>query len=366
MKLHLYFARRFFTTLFAIFGIFLLFMVLLDLVDQIRRFDHGEIGFRQALGLAVLNTPTALYSMLPLIVMLATLALYLALARSSELVVSRASGRSALRSLIAPVASAFLAGLVTVAVLNPIVAGMSKQYETLRANYSDRAASVLSLGKDGLWLRQGGEDGQMVIRAAQSNLDGTVLSDVTFIALDDMAGPQFRIDAQTAELRDGSWLLTNTKRWDLSASVSNPELTAVVSDRTDLPTELTRDRIRDSFGTPSSIPIWELPAFVEDLRKAGFSALRHEVWMHMELALPAFYVAMVMIAAGFTMRHTRFGKTGVMVMSALGVGLALFFLRSFAQVLGESGQIPVLMSAWAPPIIGILFSLGLVLHLEDG
>ena len=73
-----------------------------------------------------------------------------------------------------------------------------------------------------------------------------------------------------------------------------------------------------------------------------------------------------LIAAGFTMRHARFGKTGQMVLLALAGGFSIFFLRNFAQVLGDNGQIPVYLAAWSPPVAAILLSLGLLLHLEDG
>ena len=86
----------------------------------------------------------------------------------------------------------------------------------------------------------------------------------------------------------------------------------------------------------------------------------------MELALPLMLAAMVLVGAGFTMRHTRFGKTGMMVLFALLAGFALFFLRNFAQVLGNNGQIPVLLAAWSPPVAATLLSLGFLLHLEDG
>ena len=42
------------------------------------------------------------------------------------------------------------------------------------------------------------------------------------------------------------------------------------------------------------------------------------------------------------------------------------FLRNFAQALGDSGQIPVLLAAWSPPLAAVMLSLGLLLHLEDG
>ena len=86
----------------------------------------------------------------------------------------------------------------------------------------------------------------------------------------------------------------------------------------------------------------------------------------MELSLPLLLAAMVLVGAGFTMRHTRFGRTGLMVMLALGMGFSLYFIRNFAQILGENGQIPILLAAWGPPIAALLLPLGLLLHWEDG
>jgi lipopolysaccharide export system permease protein len=86
----------------------------------------------------------------------------------------------------------------------------------------------------------------------------------------------------------------------------------------------------------------------------------------MELAQPLLLAAMVLMAAGFTMRHARFGKTGQMVLLALLCGFLIFFLRNFAQVLGVNGQIPVVLAAWTPPVAATFLALGLLLHLEDG
>ncbi|WP_212524690.1 LPS export ABC transporter permease LptG [Actibacterium sp. MT2.3-13A] len=364
MRLHFYFARKFALTLLAVTTVFLLILMLLDVVDQIRRFDIGTISVGQATRLAALSVPSALYGILPLIVILSTLALFLKLARTSELVVTRASGRSALRALGAPLATAFATGLLCVAVLNPIVAATQKEYERLSDEYRHGTRNVLSISREGLWLRQGGPEGQMVIRAVRANLDGTRLYDVTFLAFAPKAGPVWRIEAREAELTAGAWEITEAKRWTFDTA--NPEAGATQHAHLSLPSDLTRDRIRDSFGTPSAIPIWQLPDFIASLKRAGFSARQHEVWLQMELALPALFVAMMMIGAAFTMRHTRFGRTGIMVMGALGLGLALFFLRNFAQILGENGQIPVALAAWSPPVIGIMMALALILHMEEG
>ncbi len=215
---------------------------------------------------------------------------------------------------------------------------------------ADRGAgadSALSVSREGLWLRQGDLNGQTVIRAARANLDGTVLYGVTFLHFTRDGTPQLRIRAETARLSLRSWVLTNAKRWDLTQT--NPELTAETVPELSVATSLTRNQILDSFGTPSSIPIWELPGFIGRLEQAGFSARKHKVWLQMELAMPLIMVAMVLVGASFTMRHTRFGRTGLMVLLALGLGFGLYFIRNFAQVLAENGQIPIALQHWGHP-----------------
>ena len=365
MTLTLYIARRFMGMFLRVFGIFLGIMMLIETIDQLRKFPNADLGIADAVYMAALTVPESLYRILPLIMILTAIALFLGLARSSELVVVRAAGRSGLRFLMAPVGASLAIGMFTVAVLNPLVAATSKKYDTLRAELGGEGGSVMSVSEDGLWMRQGNDTGQSVIKAARANPDGTALHDVTFITFAPDGTPSERIEAAQALLMPGEWVLTGAKRWPLTGA--NPERDASLPlGELRLATDLTQDRIRDSFGAPSAIAFWDLPRYITALERAGFSARSHRVWMQMELALPLLMASMVLIAAGFTMRHARFGKTGSMVLLALLGGFLIFFLRNLAQVLGENGQIPVLMAAWIPPVAAALFALGLLLHLEDG
>ncbi|QUS35620.1 LPS export ABC transporter permease LptG [Falsirhodobacter algicola] len=363
MILSLYVARRFLRMTARIFLIFFAILMLIDMLDQLRRFS-GQIGLRRAAELSLLHVPANIYTILPLILALGAIALFLGLARSSELVVVRAAGRSALRFLAAPVVTTLLLGIVLVAVLNPIAAATSNRYETLSAQLRHGSAQVLSVSAEGLWLRQGGSEGQTVIRAQRTNTDGTALTGVTILTFDADGALAQRIAASRAVLDQGAWNLTEAKIWDLSDP--NPEADARVMDSFTLPSTLTPDTIRDGFRDPTEISIWDLPRYIRGLEEAGFQAREHRVWLQSELALPVFLAAMVLIAAAFTMRHARLGRTGPKVMFALLLAFGAFFLRSFAQVLGDNGQIPVLLAAWTPPVATVLASIGLLLHLEDG
>ncbi|WP_322865602.1 LPS export ABC transporter permease LptG [Aquicoccus sp. G2-2] len=365
MRLHFYVARKFLWTLGGLFTVLFILQMLIDLIEQVRRLDNTEASFTDTLGMTLLNVPSGVYQLLPLMAILSAVALFIGLARSSELVAVRAVGRSGIKVLIAPAIVALLIGGVSVSMFNPIVAATSKRYHELLQRYRTGGEAVFSISAEGLWLRQGGPEGQTVIRATAANQDASELYDVTFVSYAPGNGPTKRIEAREATLKDGHWTLSGAKVWPLSGTV-NPEAGATTHAQLDLPSTLTSERIRETFGQPNAISVWDMPRFIRQLEQAGFSARRQLVWLQVELARPLFLIAMVLIGAAFTMRHARQGGTGTAVLLSLLLGFGLYFIRNFAQILGENGQLPVILAAWAPPVAALLLGVGLLLHTEDG
>lgn len=362
--LHRYFARRFAASFLGATLVLGLILTSVNLAEKLGDFSDADVSFAQVIGLTLLDLPRSIYAIMPLIMIIAAISLFLSLARSSELVVTRASGRSALRALMAPGTVALMIGVLAVVMFNPIVAATSREYERRVAAVSGQSNTVL-VGRNGLWLRQGNDQGQTVIRAARTNETGTELWEATFITFTREGGPVRRVEAEYAALVNGFWETVNAKVWPLTET-TNPETIAETHAAFNLPSSLTPDQIRDSFGEPSSIPLWDLPSFIKRLETAGFSSARHVVWFQMELAQPVFLLSMMLIGAGFTMRHQRAGRTWIMVLAAIVLSFGIYFLRNFAQIMGENEQIPAVLAAWAPPLAAIGLSLGLLLHLEDG
>lgn len=369
MILARYVARRFLRSFLMVAGVFLLILFLIDMIEMIRRFSSHDIGLGGAGRLAMLNIASSFYSILPLLTVLAGIALFLGLARSSEMVAIRASGRSALKVATAPAITAGLVGMLTVALLNPLVAVTGARFDDAVAEIESNGQQTVSVGDSAVWLRQAnhseaGPNGQIVIRARRASPDATTLYDATFMVFDEGSGPVRRIEAREARLLPGQWALTQVRDFPLIAE--NPEVEATTHDGLTLESDLTAQRIREGFGRPEAVPVWQLPGFIAGLERAGFSAERHRVWLQMELARPFLMAAMVLIAAAFTMQHIRGRNTGIAVLLAFGAGIGLFFLRNLAQVLGDNGQVLPLLAGWAPPLVGGLLALALILAREDG
>jgi Lipopolysaccharide export system permease LptF/LptG len=102
VTLNLYIARRFLGTVGKVFLIFFAILMLIDMIEQLRRFSDAGIGLAGAAQLSLYSVPETLYRILPLIMVMGAIANFLGLARSSELVVVRAAGRSGLHFLMTP------------------------------------------------------------------------------------------------------------------------------------------------------------------------------------------------------------------------------------------------------------------------
>ncbi|MFT4795701.1 MAG: lipopolysaccharide export system permease protein [Paracoccaceae bacterium] len=363
--LSLYVARRFVSAFFSAFVVVFMIVVLVDLVELLRRGSGSDAGFSEVLSLALLHAPSLMLVILPFITLIAAIASFARLARSSELVVTRAAGVSVWRLIAPTLVAAGLLGALAFSVYNPIAASTLQRFETLKTRYFDNETSLLSVSGSGLWLRQGGETGQIVIRAKRAGAEGAQLWDVSVFEFgaDDLL--RTRTEAGRAVLGDGEWTLYQVRRWTFEGAGDAPPPEVIV-EQMSLPTELTQEQIIDSFSSPETISFWKLRGFIKTMEASGFSAARHRMFWQSQLATPLLLAAMVLIGAAFSMRHVRFGGLGLMALGAVATGLGYFVLANVTSAFGASGAIPAPFAAWAPPMAMSLLAIGLLLHLEDG
>lgn len=364
MTLWRYILRKFLRSILGVFLVIALVVLLFSAVENLRRYGDAGAQPGDIFVITLLQAPEVLYQIFPLVLMLASLLTFLGLARTSELVVMRASGISALRLLRVPVFATIALGILFVAAVNPFVAASIRRGQAMEEDFKASASSLLSFSKEGVWLRQADSDGQTVIQAARTNSDGSILSRVHMHRFDKAGVLYARIDAPAARLTPGAWVLENATEWTLQDDGSFAQ--SAEGGRISLSTMLTNDEILDSFAPPETVGFWDLPRFIAQMEESGFSGLRHRLFLQTELAKPALFAAMVLIGAAFAMRPTRFGQTGVMILLAVLAGFSLYFFKDFAESLGGQGDIPILVAAWSPPFAAILLAVSLLLHLEDG
>lgn len=360
--LSFYIGRHFLLSFVALFALFLMLIVLFDLVELLRRVAaRPEVTFGMVSEMAFLKLPFMAQKSFPFAVLFGGMAAFWRLTRSHELVITRAAGVSAWQFLFPVIALAFLLGVIQVTVINPLASTTLSRYERLEAVLLKGQKSFLALSDNGLWLRQSNAEGQSVVHAASVLQQGknVELRDVVVFTYEGSDRFRSRTDATYARLEDGFWHMKD-------AWVYVPEKLPRFEKDYWLATDLTLSKIQDSFAPPETMSFWDLPGFIGTLEKAGFSAIRHRLYWHTLLAAPLLMCAMILIAASFTLRHTRRGGTTFIIACGILTGFALYFFSDVVFALGLSDSIPVTLAAWTPSGVATLLGLATLLHLEDG
>ena len=333
---------------------------LFDTVEMLRRSaGKADIGMMTVLQMSVLKLPHLVQQMLPFCVLLGATLAFWRLARANELVVTRAAGISAWQILAPATAIAILVGVIQVSLFNPLASAMLSKYEQLETRYLKRSVSMLSVSSTGLWLRQSDATGQSVIHASRVAQSDMSLHDVIIFLFEGEDRFIGRIDAENARLRDGYWDIRN-------AWISSPNKRPYRVAEHRLDTDLTLNKILDSFASPETMSFWQLPGFIETLEKAGFSGHRHKLHWHSLLASPLLLAAMILVAAIFALRTSSRAGAALSISGAVLCGFLLYFMSDLVYALGLSASIPTLLAAWTPAGVSTLLGLSALFHIEDG
>jgi lipopolysaccharide export system permease protein len=258
-----------------------------------------------------------------------------------------------------------LFGVIATALVSPVSSVMLARAEAMENAYLRSGGGPLALNGGQLWLRQSDRvlvpQGVAIIHAHGVELHGRQLTsqDVSVFRLDSSDKLLTRIEAARATLTNGSWQLENARTVRPDQLPEPPQLM-------NLPTDLTVNRVQESFASPDTLSVWALPDFIALLDRSGFSSIRHRLHFQALLALPLLAATMALVSAGFSMRPARRGGVAKMIGSGVAAGFALFVISKVAEEIGQSGALPVVLAAWAPAAAGLMMAVALLLHTEDG
>lgn len=336
-------------------------ILLIDMVEQMRTVGtRTDISLLEAVHLTLLKTPTLIEQTLPFIVLAGSMMAIIGLNRASELVAMRAAGVSAWRFLAPSAFVGIVLGIFAVTTLNPLGAHLYAEFENGRADAL--ASRGVEAGDNGVWIRQGDPEGQVVIHAEGVDPSGTRLQGATFMFFEmqqDALRFTRRIRADQAELKPGFWQLTNLVE-------ATPGGRPVRQTHLAIPTTLDATELINRFVNPATLSFWVLPSFIRDARVAGFAPTRYELKWQSLLAYPLLLATMAGLGAAFSLQLQRLGNLARWGAAGVGIGLFLFFYSQLAGAFAITQTVPAIVAAWSAPLAGLFIALALVAFIEDG
>ncbi len=355
-----YFATRFLVSILGLFAFAAVLIFIFDFLELVRRAadKEGFSVFTIAM-VSLLRIPVLLEQVLPFATLFGAIMAFVTLSRSLELVIARASGMSIWQFAAPAMIVALVIGTLAVVAYNPLAVALKDHSDRLSVEIFGSSEKVLLQTSSNAWLRQDGRDGETILRASQSTDQGLHLYGVTIFAFDRNGVFRERVEANEAILGDGTWDMRNVVVYTADDEPRHYE-SYLVS------TYLGPLEVRQSIASPDSVSFWDLPRLIELAQRAGLPAYRYSLQYETLFARPLLLAAMVLIAAAVSLRVSRFGGLGKMILGGITAGFVLYVLTELTKDLGGAGIISPVVAAWSPGIVATLMGFTILLHQEDG
>lgn len=356
--LNRYLIRQYGLWILIVTGGFGAIAMLGDFLEMLRFANRFELGAGAALIFTLQRLPLLLLDMLPFIFLFASVFCLLRLSQAQELAVIRAAGLSVWQFLRPLLSFTFALAVFIICVVEPLGVFTQNQFNERQSALTQNKPR-LSLTAGGVWFRENSDIGNYFIRADKLDPnDAGRLIGVDVTIMGDDGAFKTRLSAAHGVLVDGAFELHDGLESDAQSSRT------FASYR--LPTGLKQDNLQAGFKPPRAVSLWQLPRYIEEAGLAGIDVTRHEARFQSLLALPGLLLAMVMVAACFSLPTGRMFSTGQTLGLSVLCGFGLFLFNDFIGLMGELDILPAFLAGWMPAIIALLLSVSYLLTTEDG
>jgi len=329
--------------------------VIVDLGDTLNRFLRVKPPLLYIIEHFVYRLPAALHQGLPVIMLVATIFLFLSLSRFHELTAMKAAGISLYR-VSAPVLLMGLSFAVSAMLFQELFLPRLNELgeEVDRVKIRGQLPRHLQ-SRQRLWLRSADSRFYRVELLSPQTND---LYGVTVLEVDRQFRLLNRLDARQAHWTESGWELSDGAFREIEAggTVQTVPFTLTALNLTEEIDEFTR--IHKDF---ESMSYWELRDYVARLEAAGFQAKKYLVALYSKLSFPLVNLVMVLVAIPFALQSPRGGRL-------FGVGLAIAIMAGYlvvhyvALAFARADLLPPFVAAWTANVIFLGIGMSLFLR----
>jgi lipopolysaccharide export system permease protein len=320
-------------------------VAVVDLLQTLDRFLRAKPPFTTILEHFLYRMPGELYKGLPMIVLIATVFLFLSLTRQREMDALKAAGISLYRASLPVLLVA--GGISVLAVLFQEIALPeinAKAEEVDRVKIRGQLPRHLQRQTQ-IWYRS---SDTRFFRMALLDPGGKSMEGLTVVEI----SPDFRLverlDARFAQWTSEGWQLTDGvfRRVGPQNRVSSE-----LFDSRLLPLPEHIDDFIQVQNAPDTMSFLELRAYVARLREGGHRVTRYMVQLYSKLSFPLVHVIMALVAIPFALVSPRSGGRAMGIGVAIVIAVGYWVVHSVAVAFAQADLLPAALAAWTANIV---------------
>jgi len=334
--------------------IFLTLGIILNLFEEIEFFKNLKQSFSLPFILSLSFVPTLILDLLPFIIFLASMFFFLHLKSSKDLLSIKIFVYSYLKIILVVAFFSFIFGVFTLIAVNPITSALVKYYEIKKAQYVQDIDHLISVNKNGVWIKEVDDLGYKIISA--DKLDNNSLKKISIYIFNKNNKILKRIEAESAIIVDNPWKMKNVFIYDF---VNDDQINNL--DIYEFKTGKILEKINSLYRNLDTISFIHLITNYSQLNEKGYSKAILNERINKFISLPVFLFLMVVLASVFTLGSLDTKQNFSYLLISILTSVVIYYFKDLSIALGQAGQISLILSVWMPiMIIGLFCAIGVI------
>ena len=353
--LYKYLLSSYLKTILKVILIFYSFGIILNLFEEIEFFKDQNTSILIPLTLTALFIPSMIIKLSPFIVFISSMWFILSMRNNKDLLNFKVFGYSNFKIFFILAFTSFIFGWVMLFAINPVTSLMMKYYEKTKSSYSLDIDHLVSVNKNGLWIKENVDNGHRVISSDESR--DNVLKNVTIFNLDNNFNLINKINSKTADISESKWTLNDVSFTTFEnglSQVSSLETFSIVS-------KYNYEKITSLFSNFDTMSFLDLVLNYKSLQDQGYNKTYLDQNLNSMLSLPFFLFLMTALASILTMNALKKTNNFTFIIIGLLTCVLIYYFRDLSLALGQTNRISLSLAAWVPVLtLGLLTSIGIL------
>jgi len=330
--------------------------VVVDLLQTLDRFLRIKPPLLLILQHFAFNMPGEVYKGLPLIVLIATVFLFLTLTRQRELDALKAAGVSLYRVCLPVFLTAFgisVAAIVFQEMVLPVLSARAEEVDRVKIRgmpprHLARQTQIWYRSSDTRFLRM------TLLDPVEKSMEGLLAIDINgnWKLVD-------RLDARKALWTPGGWQVSDgiLRTVDADGRVKSDAFASRV-----MPLPEHMNDFIEVQKPVDTLSFLELRAFVTKLRESGHAVSKYLVQLYSKVSFPLVHVIMVLVGIPFALVSPRSGGRAMGIGVAIAIAVSYWMVHSVSLALAQADLLPPVLAAWIANFV--FLGLGTALFLN--
>ena len=357
--LYQYLLSNYLKTIFKVVLIFYSFGIILNLFEEVEFLKNENVSLIIPLTLTALYIPSMVIKLLPFIIFISSMWFILYLRNNRDLLNLKVFGYSNFKIFFILSTTSFIFGWLILFIISPVTSSMMKYYEKTKSDYSRDIDYLISMNKNGLWIKENTETGFRIISSDESR--SNILKNVTILNLNQNFSVVGKIDAKTADITKNDWILTQVTLTSFKSDIPDSEL----FDTYTIYSQYDFNKITNSFSNFDTMSFLDLILNYKKLEDKGYSKSYLDQNLNSMLSLPFFLLIMTALASILTMNTLKKTNNFTFIVIGLISCVAIYYFKDLSLALGQTNRISLSLSAWVPVVTLGLFSLIGLLQINE-